>query len=159
MHRSAVLCVLLFSAMAAGASADAAESRSGTNGLPENRVARPQVHRFNNFRPKYGKEGIASLEQFGVATGATLASGVVFFEDTETPWTQWYDEVLICFSVNGTYEIEIEGVVQRLSPGDMIWLPAGTSLIHRVVGEAVAFYAVTPADYAAHAPSGMPIDE
>lgn len=58
-----------------------------------------------------------------------------------------YDEVLICHSVKGRFEIEIDGKVQQMQPGDMIWLPEGTSVIYRAVGEAVMFYAVMPVDW------------
>ena len=83
----------------------------------------------------------------GASTGARLAAGLVTFRDGDFPWTLWYDEVLCCHRVEGAFELEVDGVARPMNPGDMAWIPAGTSLTYRVRGEAVLFYAVTPADW------------
>lgn len=86
-------------------------------------------------------------------TGARIASGIVHFKDCEIPFTLWYDEVMICHAVEDAFEIEVDGVVHSLQPGDMMWLPAGTPLIYRSRGLSTGFFAVTPADWAKRKPN------
>ena len=67
-----------------------------------------------------------------------------------------YDEIITCFSVDGTLEMDInhEGF-QKLEPGDMVWLADGTPVTYRVKGEAVVLYSVTPTDWADRTPRWM----
>lgn len=115
-----------------------------------NAAATPEsssVRRFDALVPDYGEVGVSLHEQVGTANEARIAGGLMFYKDCEVPWTLWYDEVVFCHSVSGKYEIEMNGIAQELRPGDVMWLPSGSTVIYRCKGEATVFYAVTPVNW------------
>jgi ethanolamine utilization protein EutQ len=114
---------------------------------------KPALYKMSELQKKpFTPRGSSTNELMNDETGARIASGVVYFKDSEIPFTLWYDEVLICHAIEESFEIVVEGVSYPMMPGDMMWLPAGTSLIYRSKGTATAFYAVTPADWAKRRP-------
>ncbi|MDQ7249774.1 hypothetical protein [Dongia sedimenti] len=115
--------------------------------------AKYHVFKFSDIKPNYTPRGSSTHEQVHSRNGASIAGGVVFFKDAEIPFTLWYDELMICFSIEESFAIVVDGQAHALTPGDMIWLPAGTSLIYRSKGTATAFFAVTPADWADRRPT------
>jgi ethanolamine utilization protein EutQ (cupin superfamily) len=112
-----------------------------------------RVFRIGDVSPSFNVRGASTHELMNHATPASMAAGVVYFRDSEIPFTQWYDEVMICFAVEEAFAIVIDGVENRLNPGDMMWLPAGTSLIYRSRGTSTAYFVVTPADWSERRPA------
>jgi ethanolamine utilization protein EutQ (cupin superfamily) len=115
--------------------------------------AKYHVFRFSDIKPSFTPRGSSTHEQVGARNGTSIAGGVVFFKDAEIPFTLWYDELLICHAVEESFHIVVDNQPRQLAPGDMIWLPAGTSLIYRSKGTATAFWAVTPPDWADRRPA------
>ncbi|GLS36688.1 hypothetical protein GCM10010869_22790 [Mesorhizobium tianshanense] len=114
---------------------------------------KPALYKMADLQKKpFTPRGSSTNEFTSDETGARIASGVVYFKDAEIPFTLWYDEILICHAIEDSFEIVVDDVSYPLTPGDVIWLPAGTSLIYRSKGTATAYYAVTPADWAKHRP-------
>lgn len=97
--------------------------------------------------PAYGPGGSAVSQLIDGRTGASMAAGTACFQDSEIPFTLWYDELLFCHEVEDRFEIVVGEAVHSMHTGDMIWLPAGTSLIYRSKGSTVCFFAVSPGDY------------
>lgn len=100
----------------------------------------------------FSPRGSSTNELMNADTGARIASGIVYFKDCEIPFTLWYDEVMICHAVEEEFEIIVDGTSYPMEPGDMMWIPAGTTLAWRSKGTSTAFFAVTPADWAKRKP-------
>ena len=115
--------------------------------------ARYHVFKFSDIKRSFTPRGSSTHEHVGARNGTSIAGGVVFFNDAEIPFTLWYDELLICHAVEESFHIVVDNQPRQLAPGDMIWLPAGTSLIYRSKGTATAFWAVTPPDWADRRPA------
>jgi len=79
--------------------------------------------------------------------GATFATGMTVFRDCDTPWTLWYDEVLFCHRVEGTFSIVVADTTYPLGTGDFIWLPRNTSLHYICQGIAWVLWSVSPANW------------
>lgn len=106
-----------------------------------------KVLKFAEIVPKFSPRGSSLHQHFGDKEGASMASGFAIFKDCEIPWKLWYDEMLLCFSADGRFDIVIDNVVHQMVSGDMVWLPAGTDLIYRSAGTTHAVWAVTPPDW------------
>jgi len=106
-----------------------------------------KIRRFAELVPHYEQENTSLHKLEGVETGAKIAVGLDYYQDTEIDWKTWYEEVLICHEVFGKLEIEINGKIQRMYAGDVLYIPAGTRMKYRVTGVAAVFFAVTPVDW------------
>lgn len=111
------------------------------------RTFRPTVFRFEDIVPKTTVPGSSLHQHFGAVDGASIAGGITIFKDCDIPWQLWYDEMLVCLSTDGVFEVVIGDKTHQLKSGDMMWLPAGTDLIYRSVGVTNAVWAVTPPDW------------
>ncbi|MGX7874654.1 hypothetical protein ACVDG5_019475 [Mesorhizobium sp. ORM6] len=110
-------------------------------------------YRLSDLTPApFSPRGASTNELMNADTGARIASGIVYFRDCEIPFTLWYDEVMICHAVEEGFEIAVGDATYPMKPGDMMWIPAGTSLVWRSKGTSTAFFAVTPADWAKRKP-------
>jgi ethanolamine utilization protein EutQ len=110
-------------------------------------------YKLSDLKPApFSPRGASTNELMNDDTGARIASGIVYFKDCEIPFTLWYDEVMICHAVEVEFEIIVGDATYPMKPGDMMWLPAGTSLVWRSQGTSTAFFAVTPADWAKRKP-------
>ncbi len=85
--------------------------------------------------------------EIGVATSRHMGAGIEVLENVTIDWTVTYDEVLFIHS--GLLTVEWEGVRYDCVPGDIVWLPEGTSLRYIAEGRAEYFYALYPVDWAA----------
>lgn len=122
----------------------------GTSDRPRESVAH---YRLSDLKPApFSPRGASTNELMSDETGARIASGIVYFRDCEIPFTLWYDEVMICHAVEVEFEIKVGDAIYPMKPGDMMWIPAGTSLTWRSEGTSTAFFAVTPADWAKRKP-------
>lgn len=110
-------------------------------------------YRFADLKQApFSPRGSSTNELMNADTGARIASGIVYFKDCDISFTLWYDEVMICHAVEEKFEITVGDVDYQMEPGDMMWLPAGTSLAWRSKGTSTAFFAVTPSDWAKRKP-------
>jgi len=113
----------------------------------------PKIFRISEIEKNFTPRGTSTHVFVDDKDNASMAAGVVYFKDSDVDFKLWYDEVMFCLSVEESFSIVVDGVENFMSPGDMMWLPAGTSLIWRSKGTAAAIFAVTPADWAARRPT------
>jgi ethanolamine utilization protein EutQ len=77
-----------------------------------------------------------------------LGAGLEVLERVSIQWTLTYDEVLLIHE--GRLAIETGGERFDCGPGDIVWLPNGTSLTYDASsGRCAYFYALYPVDWAA----------
>jgi ethanolamine utilization protein EutQ len=77
-----------------------------------------------------------------------IGAGLEIVERVSIEWTVTYDEVL--FIHEGQLTIESGGERFRCGPGDVVWLPEGTTLTYDARdGRCAYFYALYPVDWAA----------
>jgi len=81
------------------------------------------------------------------SASSTLGAGIETLENTRIEWTVTYDEVL--FIHKGRITIRSADKVFDCEPGDIVWLPNGTSLVYDAPERCVYFYALYPVDWAA----------
>ncbi len=112
-----------------------------------------RVFGLADITPRFDENGNSLHQFFGAANGAQMAAGLVMFKDAEMHWTVWYNELIMCHSVEDKFEIVIDNIPHELKPGDIISLPVGSKVIYRSKGTAVAFYAVTPSNWDRYQPS------
>lgn len=75
-----------------------------------------------------------------------MGGGIEYLENASIEWTVTYDEVL--FIHDGTLIVELEGVQQECTPGDIVWLPNGTHLKYIARERVGYFYILYPFDWA-----------
>ena len=77
-----------------------------------------------------------------------MGGGLEVGENLCVHWTTLYDEIL--FIHEGSMIIRTEGREMTCGPGDIVWLPAGTTLDYDASkGRCAYFYALYPVDWAA----------
>src|SRR5687767_1052897 len=77
-----------------------------------------------------------------------MGGGMEIGEDVCICWTTLYDEIL--FIHEGSMTIRSGGEAFDCQPGDIVWLPEGTTLDYDMSGRRCAyFYALYPFDWAA----------
>jgi ethanolamine utilization protein EutQ len=77
-----------------------------------------------------------------------LGAGLEILERISLRWTVTYDEVL--FIHEGHLTVRTGGETFHCSPGDIVWLPSGTTLEYDAsAGRCAYFYALYPVDWAA----------
>lgn len=72
-----------------------------------------------------------------------IGVGFARWEGAEVAWTLLYDEVI--FVIEGCFELQANGQLYRVSPGQMLWIPEGTELVYG--GHALFGYVVHPGDW------------
>lgn len=76
-----------------------------------------------------------------------IGAGIEVLENVSISWTVTYDEVL--FIHEGEMTIETNGERWTCRPGDIVWLPNGTTLTYdSSSGRCAYFYALYPVDWA-----------
>lgn len=80
------------------------------------------------------------------SVSSTIGGGIEELEDAAIDWTVTYDEIL--FVLEGELVVAFEDGEHRCTPGDIVWLPAGTALRYIAKGRATYFYALHPVDWA-----------
>ena len=76
-----------------------------------------------------------------------MGGGIEVLENVTIDWTVTYDEIL--FLIEGPLTIELPDGKHQCEAGDIVWLPAGTSLRYIAERRAAYFYALYPVDWAA----------
>jgi ethanolamine utilization protein EutQ len=102
---------------------------------------------------KLFKAGDREFKQVPVATGALnvarivedplsddLGAGIVEFEDISIPWTLNYNEVF--YVLEGELRFRTDEGVTVGKPGDLIFIPEGTTFRYEASGRARAFFAL-----------------
>jgi ethanolamine utilization protein EutQ len=72
-----------------------------------------------------------------------LGVGFARWEGARVSWTTLYEEVI--FAIEGCLEVEAGGVVHRVKPGQVLWIPKCTALVYS--GFALFGYVVYPGNW------------
>ncbi|MFL9949925.1 ethanolamine utilization protein EutQ [Paraburkholderia agricolaris] len=72
-----------------------------------------------------------------------LGIGFARWEDARVSWTTLYEEVI--FTIEGCLEVEADGRLYCVKPGQVLWVPKSTSLIYS--GFALFGYVVYPGNW------------
>ena len=91
-----------------------------------------------------GSTAIAREVNAGISTH--MGAGIEYLERVTIDWTVTYDEVL--FIHEGALTVEFDGECYDCTPGDIVWLPSGTSLRYIARERCGYFYALYPVDWA-----------
>ncbi len=81
------------------------------------------------------------------SVSSSVGGGIEYLEDAVIDWTVTYDEILFVFE--GELTVAFADGEHRCTAGDIVWLPAGTSLRYIANERAGYFYALHPVDWAA----------
>jgi ethanolamine utilization protein EutQ len=84
----------------------------------------PATASFFDYGEGTGKASVSRL--VGPAESTTMGAYYARFNGRRVPWTVHYDEIVIC--IEGIFELTVGDSLQRLLPGEILWIPKGTSL-------------------------------
>ncbi len=91
-----------------------------------------------------GESAVIDLVDKGISQ--TIGAGIGIYEDCSNEWTVTYDELL--FVLEGHFRLVVGDERLDCEPGDVLWIPNGTTVKYEADGHAVCFYAVYPVDWA-----------
>lgn len=101
---------------------------------------------FVTAKTENGDTRIARVLNAGISHH--LGAGLEVVERVSIRWTVTFDEVL--FIHDGNLTIETDHRRFECKPGDIVWLPSGTTLTYDASkGRCAYFYALYPVDWAA----------
>lgn len=99
------------------------------------------------LQPAVTATGTTSIARvINPAVSSSMGGGVEYLENTTVEWTVTYDEILFVFE--GVLHIELDDGIHECAPGDIVWLPNGTTLKYIARERAGYFYALHPVDWA-----------
>ena len=90
---------------------------------------------------------IRTRDIVGEAEGSPMGAGLMSFEEGSFPWTLNYDE--IDYVIEGELEIRVEDESYVGHPGDVIFIPRGTSILFCTPTRCRFLYVTFPANWAA----------
>ena len=88
---------------------------------------------------------VYTRDLFALEQSPRLGAGLMEMEDTTFPWTLNYDEM--DYVIEGELSILIGGEKVTAGPGEVIYIPKGSSIRFSVSGKARFLYFVYPADW------------
>lgn len=111
------------------------------------KVGVPALHTTEADRMDTGNPGdrVYTHDLFTLEQSPRLGAGLMEMEDTTFPWTLNYDEM--DYVVEGELSILIGGEKVTAGPGEVIYIPKGSSIQFSVAGRARFLYFVYPADW------------
>lgn len=101
-------------------------------------------HHDLDFMPRGGPPGAAFVARaISNEVSPNMGIGFARWEGAEVAWTLLYDEVI--FVLQGCFELQANGELYRVEPGQLLWIPEGTELVYG--GHALFGYVVYPGDW------------
>ena len=101
-------------------------------------------HHDLEFIPRGGPPGAAFVARaISNEISPNIGIGFARWEGAEVAWTLLYDEVI--FVIEGCFELQANGELYRVKPGQLLWIPEGTELVYG--GYALFGYVVHPGDW------------
>lgn len=88
---------------------------------------------------------VYTRDLFTLEQSPRLGAGLMEMEDTTFPWTLNYDEM--DYIIEGELSVLIGGERVTAGPGEVIYIPKGSSIQFSVSGRARFLYFVYPADW------------
>ena len=108
--------------------------------IPELRVT--EADRMDTGNPAHR---VYTKDLFTLQESPRLGVGIMEMTDTTFPWTLNYDEM--DYVVSGRLDILINGDKISAGPGEVVYIPKGSSIQFSVTGHARFLYFVYPADW------------
>ena len=99
-------------------------------------------HRMNTGNPG---DKVYTRDLFTLEQSPRLGVGIMEMTDTTFPWTLNYDEM--DYVISGRLDVLIGGETISAGPGELIYIPKGSSIRFSVRGHARFLYVVCPADW------------
>lgn len=101
-----------------------------------------ESHRMDTGNPAHQ---VYTRDLFTIQESPRLGAGLMEMTDTTFPWTLNYDEM--DYVISGRLDIRIGGETISAGPGEIIFIPKGSSIQFSVTGHARFLYFVYPADW------------
>ena len=101
-----------------------------------------ESHRMDTGNPAHR---VYTRDLFTLQESPRLGAGLMEMTDTTFPWTLNYDEM--DYVISGRLDIRIGGETISAGPGEIIYIPKGSSIQCSVTGHARFLYFVYPADW------------
>lgn len=108
--------------------------------VPSLRITQEDRMETGDPQHKVYTHDLFSLEQ-----SPRLGAGLMEMEDTTFPWTLNYDEM--DYVIDGELTVVIQGERVTAGPGEVIYIPKGSSIEFSVRGRARFLYFVYPANW------------
>lgn len=101
-----------------------------------------QADRMETGNPEHK---VYTHDLFSLEQSPRLGAGLMEMEDTTFPWTLNYDEM--DYVIDGELTVVIRGERITAGPGEVIYIPKGSSIEFSVRGKARFLYFVCPANW------------
>ncbi len=101
-----------------------------------------ESHRLDTGR---AGDRVYTRNLFTLQESPRLGAGIMEMTDTAFPWTLNYDEM--DYVISGRLDILINGDKISAGPGELLYIPKGSSIQFSVTGHARFLYFVYPADW------------
>lgn len=101
-----------------------------------------ESHRLDTGR---AGDRVYTRDLFTLQESLRLGAGIMEMTDTAFPWTLNYDEM--DYVISGRLDILINGDKISAGPGELLYIPKGSSIQFSVTGHARFLYFVYPADW------------
>ncbi len=88
---------------------------------------------------------VYTRDLFTLEQSPRLGAGLMEMEDTTFPWKLDYDEM--DYIIEGRLSVHIAGDTVTAGPGEVLYIPKGSSIEFSVSGKARFLYFVYPADW------------
>lgn len=108
--------------------------------VPALRVS--EADRMDTGRPG---DQVWTKDLYTLKESPRLGVGIMEMQDTTFPWTLSYDEM--DYVVSGRLDILVDGCRVSAGPGEIVYIPKGSSIEFSVAGHARFLYFVYPADW------------
>lgn len=117
----------------------------GCHGVLKSAV--PSMRTTQADRMDTGNPGhkVYTRDLFSLEQSPRLGAGLMEMEDTTFPWTLNYDEM--DYVIDGELTVIIQGERITAGPGEVIYIPKGSSIEFSVQGRARFLYFVYPANW------------
>ena len=116
---------------------------AGVRKIPVPELTVAEEHRMDTGNPG---DRVWTRDLFTLEESPHLGCGLMVMEDTTFPWTLNYAEM--DYVIEGQLSILINGQAVTAGPGEVIYIPRGSSIQFSVTGKARFLYFVYPANWA-----------
>ena len=115
----------------------------GVRKIPVPELTVTEEHRMDTGRPG---DRVWTRDLFTLEESPSLGCGLMVMEDTTFPWTLNYAEM--DYVIEGRLTVLINGQAVTAGPGEVLYIPRGSSIQFSVTGKARFLYFVYPANWA-----------
>ena len=119
-----------------------AQSAHGVKAVKVPQVRVTEADRMDTGNPR---DRVYTHDLFTLQESPRLGAGLMEMEKTTFPWTLNYDE--IDYVIEGELRILIGGQTVTAGPGEVVYIPKGSSIQFSVPEKARFLYFVYPADW------------